>query len=304
MAGSLSDALSILANFRIQNSRDSLRVFEQGVKLLESPSGLWKRKDDDAWLEQLALAAIDIGQLDVADDCIKELADKFPDSPRVDCLIGIRIEATEPAEAALQYYDDLLSKDESNAAAWKRQTSVLRRMGKVDKAAEELSKFLDTYYTDVEGWLELADIYLSCNQYEHAFQSLQHVLLLAPQNPFYALQAAEIAYTLGDVPLASKLFLTVVDMTDSDAENGQQSIAIADSIPEGITVRAWFGVKQCTRKFVNDSRASSHSASQTPVPKHIGLLDELATERLLTAYSSGNGPVNGRDVLVKWLESE
>ena len=24
---------------------------------------------------------------------------------------------------------------------------------------------LDTFYTEVEGWLELADIYLSCQQY-------------------------------------------------------------------------------------------------------------------------------------------
>jgi hypothetical protein len=37
-------------------------------------------------------------------------------------------------------------------------------MGKYEKAVEELSEFLDTFYTDVEGWLELADIYSSCNQ--------------------------------------------------------------------------------------------------------------------------------------------
>ena len=50
-------------------------------------------------------------------------------------------------------------------AAWKRQISVLRRAGKVDNAVSELTKFLDTYYTDVEGWLELADIYSTVNQY-------------------------------------------------------------------------------------------------------------------------------------------
>ena len=30
---------------------------------------------------------------------------------------------------------------------------------------EELSAMLDTFYTEVEGWLELADIYASCQQY-------------------------------------------------------------------------------------------------------------------------------------------
>lgn len=37
-------------------------------------------------------------------------------------------------------------------------------MGKIDKAVEELSAMLDTFYTDVEGWSELADIYASCEQ--------------------------------------------------------------------------------------------------------------------------------------------
>lgn len=74
-------------------------------------------------------------------------------------------------------------------------------------------------------------------RYENALKTLQHVLLLAPQNPFYVLQAAETAYTAGDVPLAVRLFLNVIDMTDADSD------APADSIPEGITVRGWYGVK-------------------------------------------------------------
>jgi ER membrane protein complex subunit 2 len=37
-------------------------------------------------------------------------------------------------------------------------------MGKVDKAVGELTQFLDAFYTDVEGWLELADMYASCHQ--------------------------------------------------------------------------------------------------------------------------------------------
>ena len=61
-------------------------------------------------------------------------------------------------------------------------------------------------------------------------------MLLVPQNPFYVLQAAETAYTAGDVPLAIRLYLTAVDKSDADD-------APADSIPEGVTVRAWYGVK-------------------------------------------------------------
>jgi len=53
------------------------------------------------------------------------------------------------------------------------------------------------------------------------------------------LQAAETAYTADDVPLAIKMFLTVVDMTDSD--DSEQ--LLQESTPLGITLRAWFGVK-------------------------------------------------------------
>lgn len=72
------------------------------------------------------------------------------------------------------------------------------------------------------------------NRYTLALQALSHVLILSPQNPFYVLQAAETAYTLGDIPLAIKWFLLVVDMTtDEDAQKTK---------PEGITVRAWYGI--------------------------------------------------------------
>lgn len=46
--------------------------------------------------------------------CLQLIADKFPNSPRVDCLIGIRMEATEPPETALKYYADILEADSAN----------------------------------------------------------------------------------------------------------------------------------------------------------------------------------------------
>ena len=82
------------------------------------------------------------------------------------------MEATEPPSTVLAYYDHLLKAEPTNVAIWKRRISVLRRLGSIDKAVEELNQLLDTFYTDLEGWLELADLYSSCNQYVpvvHAF---------------------------------------------------------------------------------------------------------------------------------------
>ena len=67
------------------------------------------------------------------------------------------------------------------------------------------------------------------NRYTLSLQALAHVLLLVSQNPFYVLRFAETAYTAGDIPLASKTFLRVIDMDDSNEGNA--------------TKRAWWGVK-------------------------------------------------------------
>jgi tetratricopeptide (TPR) repeat protein len=293
----IAAALHKLATYRTHNNRASQETFSKGIIILKNNIANNIGEDGWAFLEQLALAAIDVGRLDVADRCLGLLIDRFPASQRVDCLRGIYIEATQSSEVALGYYQDILNQDSANAALWKRKISVLRRMGKVDRAVEELSQCLDTFYTDVEGWLELADLYSSCNQYTYALQSLSHVLLLAPQNPFYVLQAAETAYTAADIPLSIKMFLTTVDMTDAD-----DSVALADSTPRGITVRAWYGVKLCTRRLLKEPRLSA-SPSQTPVPKNLTLIDELASERLAVAYSSSgtNGKIaEGRSELLAW----
>lgn len=71
-------------------------------------------------------------------------------------------------------------------------------------------------------------------RYTSALQALSHALLLTPQNPFTFLQFAETAYTSGDIPLALKMFLVVIDMNEVEDE---------DVIPLGISVRAWWGTK-------------------------------------------------------------
>jgi len=252
---------------------------------------------DDGWafLEQLALAALDVGRIGVADQCLKQLTDRFPNSPRVEILHGIRMEVSESPNTVLQYYTQLLEVDPANAAAWKRCISVIRRLGRIERAIEELSQFLDTFYTDLEGWLELADMYSSCNQYTYALQALSHALLLAPQNAFTALQYAETAYSAGDIPLALKMFLIVVDMGERDVSNVQ------NSPPIGINIRAWFGVKLCARHLVRNPSAAT-SASNTTVPKRMKQIDRLATERVLATYS-GSARGAQRGLVQSWLSA-
>ncbi|KAJ3475153.1 hypothetical protein NLI96_g12026 [Meripilus lineatus] len=280
-------AVQKLASYKPRKSAQSRATLAKGI--LQLRDNAFSRQGEESWesLEKLTLAALDEENYEVADECLKLISDRFPNSPRVDCLTGIRMEATERPEIALRYYEELLEADSSNSAIWRRKVSVLRRMGKIDAAVTELSALLDTFYTEVDGWLELADLYNSCQQYTYALQSLSHALLLAPQNPFHFLLFAETAYLASDIPLSLKTYLQVVDMTDEEDDE----VPPSDSVPTGITLRAWFGVKLCTYKLVSEPRSISNSGSQTPAPTtgNISSLDELATERLRTAYLNTTG---------------
>jgi ER membrane protein complex subunit 2 len=75
-------------------------------------------------------------------------------------------------------------------------------------------------------------------RYTSALQALSHALLLAPQNQFYILKAAETADKAGDVPLALKMHLLVIDMSTEDDDPKTSTEPLS-----GVAVRAWIGVK-------------------------------------------------------------
>ncbi|KAH9000545.1 TPR-like protein [Lactarius hatsudake] len=279
----VASALQRLANYRTKNSRTSREIFESGVVVFRNDA--LHKLGDDSWqfLESLALAAVDVGRVDVAEACLKHLSAKFPESPRVQCLEGILKEATEDPEVASRFLSKIARGRPiycTTKAVWKRQISVLRRLGRTETAVDELSKLVDTFYTDVEAWLELADLYISLYQYTSALQALSHVLLLAPQNPFYVLQAAETAYTAEDIPLAIRFFLMTIDMIGDDEISPP---------PTGITVRAWYGVELSAARLETDPRLATSSLSNTRPPEHLSQLRQLAREVIETAQASQQG---------------
>ncbi|KAF9653693.1 TPR-like protein [Thelephora ganbajun] len=287
-------ALQKLASYRPRRNPTYKKTFDDGLPLLDSDG--WKRRADSwEFLEVLALAALDSERYDVSDRCIKHLVEKFGNSPRVDVLSGIRIEAMGKPEIALEYYNRLLEDDPTNSAAWRRKAYVLRIMGKLDKSVEELTALLDTFYNEVDGWVELAEVYHLCNQYNYALQALSHALLLAPQNPFYVLEFAEIAYASGDMPLAVKMFLVTVDMTDDED-------APITSYQMDVTLRAWYGVKLSLRRLAPDTR----SPSQTTLPANAEIIGKLAMERLQHAYeqrTQGVSTPQSEDDLLEWAST-
>ena len=74
------------------------------------------------------MAALDVGDVNIANECISLLLKKFPDSSRVGRLIGMQKEQQGKYEDALEIYAELLKKNPSNLMILKRRVSVHAQM--------------------------------------------------------------------------------------------------------------------------------------------------------------------------------
>lgn len=130
----------------------------------------------------------------------------------------------------------------------KRRVAVLKAMegtgdpnGGLSKAIEALVIHLDVFYSDPEGWQELATLYTEQGQLSKAIAALEELLLLVPQNGFYVLQYAEMLYTQGEYATAYKAFLRVLDV-GSVVEKPSKA-TLAEGATKGPEVRALWGLK-------------------------------------------------------------
>lgn len=96
--------------------------------------------------------------------------------------------------------------------ASKRQIALLKERGKYNEAIDALTKYLDTYYDDAEGWTELCNLYLSQNLYEQAAFCCEELIILQPANHIWYLKYAEILYTVNNLPLALKHYCKVLEL--------------------------------------------------------------------------------------------
>lgn len=93
-------------------------------------------------LEQVIIAALDCGRIEVADECIGQLSAEFPGSLRVQKYCAMRLEAMEMYDEALKVLEDIIGKDETNAAPRKRKIAILKAKGKPVEAIKELCEYL------------------------------------------------------------------------------------------------------------------------------------------------------------------
>lgn len=93
-------------------------------------------------LEQVIIAALDAGRVEIADDCIRVLTAEFPGSQRVQKYEAMRLEALGLWDDAIDVLDAIIAKDETNAAPRKRKVAIWKGRGMLTEAIHELCEYL------------------------------------------------------------------------------------------------------------------------------------------------------------------
>ncbi|KAG0313583.1 ER membrane complex subunit 2 [Linnemannia gamsii] len=277
------NAAKVLQDLRASAERKPDVVVRLGKPLIDSGAVL--KLDADAWLvyEQVAIAALDIGDDGLALKCIQALETKFPGSARVRRLQGMQLEAVGKLTEAGQIYKAILEEDETNVLASKRQVMLLRAMGLPSEAIAALVKYLDINYTDFEGWLQLADLYLEELMYPQAAFCMEEVLMLQPQNHIFHLKYAEILYTQDNFQLALKQFCRVVELCRDH-------------------VRGLYGMKMCASRLLKAAPSKDATATSQ---EDLEAMDLLATERLIALYGApGAAAESSKVAATKWIETQ
>lgn len=195
-----NDHLNVLRFIRVHQLREPSTVLTHGLKLLDS-----RRLNPDeltrlAVLEQVCLAALDVGEPEIAADCILKIkkAGIPDDSVRFKRLSARCLEAAGDLDGADLIYDELLKENPSNLMALKRKYCLLKAQpGKTVEACEALNKYLHQNYSDTAAWHELSSLRMEMGDFEGAAFALEEVIIGTPSDASLHLQLAECYATIG-----------------------------------------------------------------------------------------------------------
>ncbi|KAJ4719632.1 ER membrane protein complex subunit 2 [Melia azedarach] len=219
--------------------RRSDKVLKHGLSILNDP----KRRSalgPEVWTlyEQVATAAMDCHCLDVAQDCIKVLQKKFPESKRVGRLEGILLEAKGSWAEAEKAYSSLLEDNPLDPVLHKRRVAIAKAQGNFPGAIEWLNKYLEIFMADHDAWRELAEIYVSLQMYKQAAFCYEELILSQPTVPLYHLAYADVLYTLGgldNLQTAKKYYASTIDLTGGKNTKALFGICLCSSATAQLT---------------------------------------------------------------------
>eukprot|EP01128_Nolandella_sp_AFSM9_P011369 TRINITY_DN807_c0_g1_i1.p1 TRINITY_DN807_c0_g1~~TRINITY_DN807_c0_g1_i1.p1 ORF type:complete len:299 (-),score=39.70 TRINITY_DN807_c0_g1_i1:242-1138(-) len=253
-------------------------VLEVGENFLNLPPTL-DFSSDSLWdmYEQVFVAGLQCGELNVAKGCLARLRKQFSNSLRVSRLYGLLFEARGEYDKATALYRNNIQNCPTDQFSYRRQVVVARAKGGIRAAIEALNQYLGVFMNDVEAWGELADMYVDAQLYENACFCFEEVIISSTQNYHNFTRYAELLYTLKDYAAALKNFSFSVELS---RENN---------------LRSYFGICLCLSSMKQKNGLSTLEKEAFT----------LAKDRLLSIYQGEGTDMEPyvRDAL-RLLESE
>lgn len=193
---SWSDVRDLFRKWRDDNERKSDDVMQLWDAILcDKQTKLGNERH--LVLEQVMIAALDCNRTKAAEDCIRVLTAEFPGSLRIQKYKSMLLESLERYDDALDVLDQIIKKDETNAAPRKRKVAIYKAQGRNSEAIRELCDYMKRFMSDQEGWHELCSLYLAEGEYAKAAFCMEEVLLHNPHSHLIHQRLADIRYTMG-----------------------------------------------------------------------------------------------------------
>mmetsp|Transcript_51964 Transcript_51964/g.96139 ORF Transcript_51964/g.96139 Transcript_51964/m.96139 type:complete len:288 (-) Transcript_51964:76-939(-) len=203
--GSQNAAIDLLQSMRVNKVHQPELVVLHGGRLL---SNCPRKLGSEVWtvMEQVFLAAAELGIDGWRDYCLKQLTQKFPNSRRVERLQGIYRESIEDWNEAKRIYNKMLEEQPEDVTTRKRLIAMYKQRGRMSEAVDAINSYLETFCTDAEVWHELAEIYIEAGSLSRAVFCFEELLLQNPRSMYHILTHAELLYSVNDLELSRKYF--------------------------------------------------------------------------------------------------
>ena len=252
---SCNDHLSILRYIRAHKLREPQLVLTHGRSLLgfnsDGSSTKPSQSFDDATrlaaLEQVCLAALDVGNITLAESCLSALRAGASnslvtkESSRYRKLLGMCLEASGKYEEASKVYDALLMDNPSNGYASKRKYCILAAQGKEEEAIKALNNYLTMHPGDIAAWNQMAEECLSVSDFKGAAYCYEEIILGCPLDSNMHMKLGEVYVTAGGI---------------ENAKLARKHLAQAVQL-DGNNLRAWFGLISAAETYLEEVEAVS-----------------------------------------------
>lgn len=204
-AGNSAVAIELLQAMRTHKIHQPELTLIHGGRLLGNSQ---RKLGSEVWtvMEQVCLAALELGASDWRDYCLQKLTKKFPSSTRVERLKGLEAESREDWEGAKGIYQKILKDKPEDTIVRKRLIAIYKQRGLIPEAITEINSYLDMFCLDAEMWHELAELYLEAGSLSRAVFCFEELMMSNPRSMYHILTYAELLYSTTDYELSRKYF--------------------------------------------------------------------------------------------------